>query len=253
MIRAAITIAKKGIAVFPCRPRDKRPATANGVKDATTDLKIIRQWWREEPQCNVAIATGAVSKVFAVDIDGLDAEAELRKLESEHGALPPTVEALTGKGRHLYFRMPDCDVRNSASKLAPGIDVRGSGGYVLAPPSVHPSGRLYSWSVDSSNSFAAAPQWLLDKLTVPATPTSATEWRDLVADGADEGTRDCTVARLAGHLLRRHVDPLIVLELLQDWNTLHCRPPLQAADIERICNSIAGRELKRKEHARQHN
>ena len=241
MIRAAVTLARKGVAVFPCRPRDKRPATANGLKDATTDLKTIRQWWHHEPQFNIAIATGAVSKVFAVDIDGLDAEIELRKLEAQHSALPPTVEVITARGRHLYFQMPETPVVNSAGKIAPGIDVRGNGGYVLAPPSVHPSGKLYSWSVDSSNSFSTAPQWLLDKLTASATTMPTTEWRDLVSNGADEGTRDCSLARLAGHLLRRRIDPVVVLELLKSYNATHCRPPLR-------CRYRTGLRLDR--HAR---
>ena len=138
MIRTAIALAQKKVAVFPCRPQDKRPATANGLKDATTDLDIIRQWWRQEPQFNLAIATGATSGIFVVDIDGLDAEFELRKLEAEHGQLPSTVEAITARGRHVYFLSPKIPVRSSVSKIAPGIDVRGDGGYVLAPPSIHP-------------------------------------------------------------------------------------------------------------------
>ena len=157
MIRTAIALAQKGMAVFPCRPQDKRPATANGLKDATTDLDIIRQWWRQEPQFNLAIATGAVSGIFVVDIDGLDAEVELRRLEAEHGGFPSTVEAITARGRHVYFRSPETPVRNSASKIAPGIDVRGDGGYVLAPPSIHPSGRRYEWSVDCATALADAP------------------------------------------------------------------------------------------------
>ena len=151
MLRTAMALAHKGIAVFPCRPQDKRPATANGLKDATTDLDIIRQWWRQEPQFNLAIATGAVSGIFVVDVDGLDAEVELRRLEAEHGEFPSTVEAITARGRHVYFRSPEIPVRNSASKIAPGIDVRGDGGYVLAPPSIHPSGRRYEWSVDCAS------------------------------------------------------------------------------------------------------
>src|SRR5262249_44029601 len=134
MIRTALTLAARGLHVFPCLPRAKEPATVHGCKDATIDREIIRQWWHSEPQFNVAIATAGVSKVFAVDVDGLDAEAELHKLEAEHGALPPTVEVLTPRpGRHIYFRMPYTPVRNSAGKIAPGIDVRATGGYTLAP------------------------------------------------------------------------------------------------------------------------
>ena len=101
-------------------------------------------------------------------MDGLDAEVELRKLEHAHGALPATVEAITARGRHVYFKIPGERVPNSASKIAPGIDVRGDGGYVLAPPSIHPSGRAYAWSVDSSDTFAVAPDWLLAKIITPS-------------------------------------------------------------------------------------
>ena len=106
MLHAALTLAQQGLAVFPCQPRDKRPATERGCLDATTEPVIIRRWWRSNPDYNVAIATGAVSGVFVGDVDGVDAESELRKLEAEHGALPPTVEAITARGRHVYFKMP---------------------------------------------------------------------------------------------------------------------------------------------------
>ena len=248
MLAAALELAHKGLAVFPCRPRDKRPAAANGSKAASTDPGRIEHWWRAYPDHNIAIATGAISGVFVVDVDGLDAEAELRKFESAHGELPASVEAITARGRHVYLKMPNTAVRNSAGKIAPGIDVRANGGYVLAPPSIHPSGRRYAWSVDSTDVFADAPDWLLCKITAPTgndSVTLASEWRELV-QGVAEGARDCSVARLAGLLLRRQIDPLVVLELLQSWNATRCTPPLSAADVTRIVNSIAGRELKRR-------
>ena len=218
MIKTALNYAKRGLYVFPCRVKDKRPATANGVKDATTDPDMIERWWREEPEFNIAVATGAMSRIFVIDIDGLDAEADLKKLEAQYGPIPPTVESITARGRHLFFQYPEQPVRNSAGKLAPGIDVRGDGGYVLAPPSKHPSGRRYCWSVDSANAFAAAPEWLLARLAAPAagngSPACPAEWRDLVREGVDEGQRNETVARLAGYLLRRRVDPVVALEML---------------------------------------
>ena len=252
MIRTALRLAERGLAVFPCRPRDKRPATANGLKDATTDPSAIRQWWQQDPQFNIAVATGAMSKIFVTDIDSLDAEMELRKLEAEHGELPPTVESITARGRHLFFQWPDQSVRNSAGKIAPGIDVRGDGGYVLVPPSMHPSGRRYCWSVDSASAFAAAPDWLLEKAAAVAngggagsgaTPPAA--WRELVK-GVAEGARDCSTAKLAGYLLRHHIDPFVTLKLLQDWNAMSCAPPLPENNITRIVDSIAGKELKRR-------
>ena len=156
-----------------------------------------------------------------------------------------------GRGRHAFFKMPRSPVRNSAGKMAPGIDVRGDGGYVLVPPSMHPSGRPYAWSVDSAGEFALAPDWLIAQVSKfgnscekPNAPQ--TEWRSLATEGVDEGQRDNTVTRLCGHFLRHHVDPFIVLEMLQLWNAAHCRPPLPAEDVDRIVESIAGREIKRR-------
>jgi bifunctional DNA primase/polymerase-like protein/primase-like protein len=250
MLPTALKLAAAGLAVFPCRPRDKRPATEHGCKDATRDVATIKQWWQQQPDCNIGIATGTASNVFVVDVDD-DGENELRKLEADHGDLPNSVEAITARGRHIYFKMPGVPIGNSTSKIALHVDVRATGGYVLAPPSVHPSGRRYCWSVDSANAFAAPPDWLLNKIAASANGnggTAPSEWRDLVANGADEGARDCSLAGLAGHLLRRRIDPVVVLELLKSWNMTHCRPPLPVADIERVCASIAARELKRRRH-----
>jgi hypothetical protein len=252
LVCTALGLARRGRAVFPCLPRDKRPATPRGFKDATTDPDKVREWWRHEPNFNVGVATGAVSGLFVVDIDGLDAEAHLRKLETELGKLPSTVEVITARGRHVYFRMPGCPVPNTAGKIAAGIDVRGDGGYVLAPHSIHPSGRAYAWSVDTGDTIATAPDWLLAKVTrrrdsshsLMAPPPS--DWRALFVNGVERGQRDVTVTRLCGHLLRHYVDPFVTLEILQLWNQAHCRPPLPPHDIERIVASIAGKELHRR-------
>jgi hypothetical protein len=246
VIRTALALAQKGFHIFPCRPRDKRPATVNGLKDATTDPDIIQAWWQQQPDNNLAIATGSASGLFVLDIDGLDAEAMLRRLEAEHGALPATVEAITARGRHCYFKWPEETVRNSAGKIGEHIDIRGDGGYVIAPPSIHPSGRRYCWSVDSACNIANAPGWLLARQKgAAASATLPPEWRTLI-EGVDEGARDSSLAKLAGHLLRHRIDPFVTLGLLQSWNATHCTPPLPAADIERIVNSIAGKELRRR-------
>jgi hypothetical protein len=114
---------------------------------------------------------------------------------------------------------------------------------------MHPSGRRYAWSVDSANALTAPPEWLLAKIAAPANGTDVTpssEWRELVTNGVAEGARDTTIARLAGHLLRRRIDPFVTLELLQVWNATRCAPPLPQRDIERIIGSIAGKELQRR-------
>jgi hypothetical protein len=166
---AALAYAAHGLPVFPCLPRAKEPAVARGFHAATTNPETIRRLWRDGSR-NIGIRTGMASRAWILDIDGADGEASLRALEAEHGALPPTWESLTARGRHIWFRC-DCPVPCSTSKIAPGIDVRGDGGYVIAPPSVHPSGRAYAWSVDSADDLAIAPGWLLHLARKKTGPT----------------------------------------------------------------------------------
>jgi hypothetical protein len=248
--RTALAYAARGLHVFPCRPHCKEPATAGGCKDATANPELITHWWQQTPDANIGIATGERSHCFVLDVDSADAEAELKNLEAAHGALPATVEAITARGRHVYFDWPRQGVRNTASKIGPGLDTRGEGGYVLAPPSVHPSGRAYTWSVDSARVFAPAPAWLLSRVTAPANGhriiTPPAEWRSLVRGRVGEGQRNDSVARLAGLLLRQRVDALVVLEILLAWNEARCRPPLEESEVATIVDSIARAELKRR-------
>src|SRR5262245_56674086 len=110
---AALQLEGKGIAVFPCQPRGKEPACDTGLHAATTDIERINRWWQAFPDLNIGIATGKASGVFVLDIDGEDGEGSLLKLESAHTALPPTVEVVTGKGRHCYFRIGKHKISNS--------------------------------------------------------------------------------------------------------------------------------------------
>jgi hypothetical protein len=146
---AALAYARKGYAVFPCHPASKAPRTKHGCKDATTDEKIIEDWWGKWPDANIGIATGQASGIWVLDIDGREGEFSLNKLIDEHGRLPDTLEVATGNGRHFYFILRNgISIKNSASKIGPGIDARGDGGYVIAPPSIHPSGERYRWVDD---------------------------------------------------------------------------------------------------------
>jgi hypothetical protein len=166
---AALAYAACGLPVFPCLPRAKEPAVKRGFHAATTNPETIKRMWRVADR-NVGIRTGVACGVWIFDIDGEDGEASLRALEAEHGALPPTWESITARGRHVWFCC-DGPVPCSTSKIAPGIDVRGDGGYVLVPPSIHPSGRAYVWSVDRADDLASAPDWLLHLARKKPAPT----------------------------------------------------------------------------------
>jgi hypothetical protein len=155
------------------------------------------------------------------------------------------------RGRHLIFRWPGIDVRNSASRIAPGIDVRANGGYIVCAPSVHPSGKRYCWSVDSASTFAEAPAWLLDLITKPSAPKAgdgkpATAWADLVRDGVNNGCRNDTLTRLVGFWLQRGFTASEALEHALMFNDSRCRPPMKPGEVETIVDSIASAELRKR-------
>ena len=150
MYDAAIEYAKKGFAVFPLKYRDKVPLTRNGCKDATTDAAQIKAWWQKYPNANIGLATGAVSQnVFVIDLDidedrGIDGYHSLEDWQREHGDFPETWTAITGRGGyHLYYR-GNGKIKNRAG-IIDGVDIRGNGGYVVAPPSIHKNGNRYEW------------------------------------------------------------------------------------------------------------
>jgi hypothetical protein len=239
-----------------CTSPGKHPIprlAARGIKDATVDERTIRDWWGCEPDANIALATGSV---IVIDIDPRhDGEASLAQLEAGHGEIPPSWRVGTGGGGlHIYLKAPaDIAIRNSAGLLGAGIDVRGRGGYVVAPPSKHISGGQYAWQ--SRQNLAPMPDWLIAALAAPriraVSPLDRLNtWRELVRHGVTEGRRNESVARLSGLLLRRGLDPLLTLEFMLAWNVARCRPPLAAVDIEAVVNSIAGREMVRRRHDR---
>jgi putative DNA primase/helicase len=157
-LEAAVPLARRGWPVFPLKPRDKLPLTEHGLHDATSDENQIRAWAERWPNANVGVRT---EEIVAIDVDDADA---FRELLAQHGAeVPRTATVSTGKGFHLLFAAPaGARIRNSAAKLAAGIDVRARGGYVVGPGSVHPSGRAYRWVDDREP--AQLPEWLLELL-----------------------------------------------------------------------------------------
>jgi hypothetical protein len=236
---------RRGWSIIPIRSGDKRPLVRwEEFQHRRAAEEEARGWFRTRQDAGVGIVTGAVSGLVVIDVDVRHGgDAGLKELECEHGQLPSTVECRTGGGgRHLYFAHPGGLIRNKVG-LAPGVDLRADGGYVVAPPSVHSSGVRYTWVEGrdpGSTAIAPLPDWVL-QLAVDQPSRrghSVAYWRQLVSDGVPEGERNNTIASLTGHLLRNGVDPAVAMELLLCWNRVRCRPPLPDDEVAAVVESI---------------
>lgn len=242
---AALSYSERGWPTIPLIARLKRPLVPWAeFQKRMPSHDELQGWFTRWPDVNLGIVTGAVSGLVVLDVDPEHGGADsLAELESRNGALLPTIESVTGGGgRHIYFRHPGGTVHNLV-RLAPGIDLRGDGGYVVAPPSLHPSGKAYAWKAGCAPGevpIGFMPEWLLrlvaDKEQRGGHPIA--HWQNLVRQGVDAGQRNNTIASFAGHLLWHSVDPMVVLELLLCWNRERCRPPLPEEEVSRTVESI---------------
>ena len=175
VLQTALAYANKGIRVVPIKQGEKRPPMQGWQNAATSDPTTIRTWFEGQfKDCGLGIATGDFRDRYLIVIDIDDREQfsgsdTLADLEELNGKLPETVEVITGSGgRHIYF-LTDQPIRNEASgRLGQGIDIRGIGGQVLAPPTVHPNGKTYEWVEGRSiaeHKPADMPLWMVLILT----------------------------------------------------------------------------------------
>ena len=240
MYRYADYYAKNmGLRVFPCN--GKTPATAHGCKDATADPAQIAEWWGGGSTYNVAIATGNGLVVLDVDTArdaGKFGDETLADLERQYGPLPETWTCLTGGGGvHYYFQCDD-PALTVAAGFAPGLDYRANGGYVVAPPSTHPTtGRAYEWEASSTPTsvpLAPLPDWL-HRLMLQGKTKQA---KGKEAPGkVTEGRRNEEMFRLAASLRAKGLTVAEITAALTDANKTRCDPPLSEQEIKTICQS----------------
>lgn len=226
--------------VFPCH-RDKTPRTPHGFKDATRDPAIITAWWERWPDASIGIATGKVSGIFVLDVDPAHGGADtLRALEATHQEIPNTPQVLTGGGgAHYYLAYPGFAVTNSAGKLGEGLDVRCDGGYVIAPPSSHPSGGAYAWEIlhgPEDTPLANVPAWLLALLAAPANEGGRYH---PPAGEIGERTRNTELFKTGCAMRAMGLDVGPILAALRTINTERCNPALDDEEVVKIAGSVS--------------
>jgi hypothetical protein len=251
--------ASKGWHVFPlhhilpngtcscgmrCKSSGKHPRV-NWKEEQTTDGKTIRDWWTRWPEANIGIATGKQSGLFVLDIDTGESieradgslvpasEVSLQRIESDFGELPETLTVRTGSGgQHRYFQYPGSGDYGNSVRFLPGLDIRGEGGYVVAPPSNHESGRVYEWTVRTPP--IGVPPFLLE--VVGDKGKDAGSLAEI--EGVGEGSRNDFLTRVAGKYRGlADVDEESLVAILMVQNKRHCQPPLDIGEVVQIAHS----------------
>lgn len=236
----ALHYAEMGLAVFPLACRDKVPAVVGGCKVATTERTTIERWWDKNPQYNIGIATGNKSSglvVIDLDVDknkGIDGYDVLRDWQNKHGKLPETWQSITGRGGYHYF-YKDAIVHSNRVGLYEGVDIRGEGGYIVAPPSVHPNGNIYEWEQGPEEYEIAQVDNIVNDFLKGEKQRRDSEHKTnfKVPELIPEGKRVDTIVRLIASLRTKGLDDDAIKAAVRVENEKRCNPPLKEKELEK--------------------
>jgi len=233
MLEAALSWVEHGFKVIPVA-LNKQPLTAHGLKDCTQMKDGVRNYWGKWPDAGIGVVTdGLIVLDFDAAHGGLDS---LEAITQKYGSFPDTRTHMTGGGGfHYIFRNPNGrNIRNTVGFGGyQGVDIRANGGYIVVPPSPHPSGKAYK--VTDKSAIAPAPQWILDLCTERRQAAIADPGQDAI----QEGQRDATLTSLAGTMRRRGMSVEAIEAALTAENIRRCHPPLSDKDIARIAASVS--------------
>jgi hypothetical protein len=249
-----------------CKSEGKHPRLKHGLLQASKDPDQIKAWWDQWPDANVGIATGPVSGIVVLDVDAAKGAFSSELLfDGVDATVFTTPKVKTGAGLHFYYKYPETEtVRNSASKLAKFIDVRGEGGYVVAPPSVHVSGKKYEFLNEDIPHIAEFPQPWIDRLNAPiiSSPPNGNgngSSASRVDSGAqvsgifvpppnpglvmpqeiNQGTRNQEMTKVAGALRDKGLSEGAIFAALAVENQRICKPPLDDKELHQISRSVS--------------
>jgi hypothetical protein len=230
--------------VFPLKPRAKEPLTPHGYKDATLDEEIIRQWWAKWPKANIGIPTGI--NFWALDIDPRNGGDDSRaQLVAKHGALADTIRQMTGGGGNQYlYEMPDQQKIGCYTAVWPGIDVKGEGGYIVVPPSIHPSGKRYEWDTAKRSileeTINPANGWLIAEIIAATNHRGAGEPFAL-PEKLKKGEQHKVLFKMGAAMRAKGCGYDEILAALWEVNQNRCEEPGPRANIEKLARDVTKR------------
>ncbi len=234
---AALEYCKKGFSVIPLGV-NKKPLLESWkeFQNRRATEEEVRSWFKTWPNANVGIVTGQISGFVAVDVE---------KEGSTEGLIATVISETGGGGFHYLYLRPKNGIKNSTKKIRPYTDIRGDGGYIMAPPSIHPSGNRYKWKVSFDMAeMVELPEWVLK-----AASKTKVNWKETLEGKTLKGGRNSTAAQVAGKILLQ-IDPdkwdTVGLPLFKQWNKEHNIPPLDDSELFKVWESIKNRELQKR-------
>jgi hypothetical protein len=232
---AALAYIKNGFKVFPVKT-DKTPLTEHGLKDATQIIPRVNDFWQKWPDAGIGLVTdGFIVLDFDLKSGGIESKVQIEK---KYGDLPKTrIHKTGGGGLHYIYKNPNgTNVRNTVGFAGySGVDIRANGGYIVAPPSPHASGKRYE--VLENSPIIPAPDWLIELIKQKLTPNISTT--PVEGTPIPEGQRNATLTKLAGAMRRQGMTETEIYAALQVANN-RCQPgPLPDNEILTISKSVA--------------
>jgi hypothetical protein len=217
-----------------CSSVGKHPRISGGFHKSSTNQDLIQNWWATWPRANIGIATGQKSKLLVIDIDDRKQGFESWINWSQNKDIHTDLIALSGNGKHLYFQLSEDEMFKSCVNLLPGVDVRADGGFIVAPGSLHFSGRFYKWEVEGSP--APLPDVL--KGLLKADPLQTTLSKSSKSHSLAQGQRNTFLIKLSGFLKRCHLQEEDLSHIVKSANTI-CSPSLEESEVQSILKSIS--------------
>ena len=243
LTQSALQYAKRGFSVIPIEPKGKKPLIAwEQYQTRAAPANEIKKMFGA-PGANVAIVTGKISGLVVIDVDSEAAKEKLKSIVPNYD-LDGVSRTKTGRGWQLFFAHPGTPIQNRAAVL-PGLDVRGDGGYVVAPPSIHPNGKQYKWEVPLGDDLPKLPVELFKLITEPQEQTYRSRFNTAEAlNGVEEGRRDETCFKLACKLRSADV-PQEMAERLILEAARNCDPAFsEKIALEKVARTYAKYQAK---------
>ncbi|MAF05118.1 bifunctional DNA primase/polymerase [Herbaspirillum sp.] len=248
LLEAALEYVEMGYRVFPLIPGTKKPLVARGLLEATSDKNQICYWWAQHPRANIGLSTDGQ---LVIDVDTAANPWLYSHPDRMRSLASGPIQQTPHGGLHYFYTQPKGQAwGNTTSRVAPHVDTRGHGGYVVVPPSSleeRADGKTwvgrYAWipehELEQPGALGEPPGWLVKQLDELQSGGRFVLQTQFDAEKIPEGRRNSTLTSLSGAMRRIGLDATAIGAALAEINIMRCQPPLDAEEVAKITQSVA--------------